>query len=397
MTVSLSKRPAYPPFQHVEPTKEDLPFLNLGVIDLARWRDGPEGLKARQQLAVDLEQAVKTQGFFFLENFGFPRDKLEYLQAVSQAILDLPLAEKEEFSAGGLQSEEDKLTDPTKFGAERGTGYKVRGYWAMQHNVRDQIEHYNYRNLLHPTIREQQRYPNLVRQHLPEVVEYIEHLHYQVIPKLCALFDIILELPEGTFWSLCDVKPDHPEESAGGFARAMLYNPMPEHDEKKTAGTWLRGHSDASFLTFITSQPMTSLQVRDYKDGQWKYVGYRPDSLVCNVADTLEFLTGSFFKSTVHRVVSPPKDQRGHRRLGFIYFSAFKPNIVVDPSTLASPKLDRLGITTPDTWDSITAREWEDRKVKTFGKAVINDVDGDEPIPFYINGRAAERWHQEGK
>jgi len=97
----------------------------------------------------------------------------------------------------------------------------------------------------------------------------------------------------------------------------MLYNPMPENDEKKTAGTWLRGHSDASFLTFITSQPMTSLQVRDYKDGVWKYVGYRPDSLVVNVADTLEFLTGSFFKSTIHRVVSPPKDQRGHRRLGF--------------------------------------------------------------------------------
>lgn len=177
----------------------------------------------------------------------------------------------------------------------------------------------------------------------------------------------------------------------------MLYNPMPEEDEKKTAGTWLRGHSDASFLTFITSQPMTSLQVRDYKDGVWKYVGYRPNSLVVNVADTLEFLTGSFFKSTIHRVVSPPADQRDSRRLGFIYFSAFKPNIVVDPSTLDSPKLNRLGIRKPDSWDSITAREWEDRKVKTFGKAVINDVEGDEPIPFFINGRAAERWHQEGK
>lgn len=92
---------------------------------------------------------------------------------------------------------------------------------------------------------------------------------------------------------------------------------MPELDEERTAGTWLRGHSDASFLTFITSQPMTSLQVRDYKDGQWKYVGYRPNSLVVNVADTLEFLTGSFFKSTIHRVISPPKDQRGYRRLGF--------------------------------------------------------------------------------
>lgn len=64
---------------------------------------------------------------------------------------------------------------------------------------------------------------------------------------------------------------------------------------------------------------------------------------------------------------------------------------------LKSPKLDRLGISKPASWDRITAREWEDRKVKTFGKKVINANEGDEPIPFYINGRAAERWHQLGK
>ncbi|GAA5948922.1 hypothetical protein JCM3765_003952 [Sporobolomyces pararoseus] len=104
MTVSLSARPQYPPFEHVQPTKEDLPFLNLGTIDISRWRAGPEGLKSRQQLAAELEEAVKTQGFFFLENFDFPKEKLDYLQAVSQAILDLPLEEKEEFSAGGLKS-----------------------------------------------------------------------------------------------------------------------------------------------------------------------------------------------------------------------------------------------------------------------------------------------------
>lgn len=228
------------------------------------------------------------------------------------------------------------MADATKFGAERGTGYKPRGYWSMQNGVRDQIEHYNLvspdvslppsssslisripfqRNLLYPTVRESQRYPPLVRQHLPDFVDYISYLHYHVIPKLCTLFDIILELPEGTFWNLCSINPDRPEESAG-FARAMLYNPMPEEDEKKTANTWLRGHSDASYLTFITSQPMASLQVRDYTDGQWKWVGYRPNSLVVNTADTLEFLTGAYFKSTIHRVVSPPKDQRDHRRLG---------------------------------------------------------------------------------
>ena len=157
-----------------------------------------------------------------------------------------------------------------------------------------------------------------------------------MIRKLSSLFDIILEVPEGTFWSLCNVTPDVPDDSAGGFARAMLYNPMPEEDEKKTANTWLRGHSDASFLTFITSQPMASLQVRDYKDGEWKWVGYRENALVVNVADCLEFLSGSYFKSTIHRVVSPPDDQKGHRRLGF---SEFRDSLSVFVCTASGPKL----------------------------------------------------------
>lgn len=56
-------RPHYPPFEHVQPTKEDLPYVDLGVVDLARFVDGPEGLKSRTQLGADLEKAyVSDQG-----------------------------------------------------------------------------------------------------------------------------------------------------------------------------------------------------------------------------------------------------------------------------------------------------------------------------------------------
>lgn len=87
---------------------------------------------------------MSKQGFFFLEGHGYPKEQLDYLQAISQAILDLPLDQKTEYSAGAQVSEDDSLTDISKFGAERGTGFKVRGYWGMQHGVRDQIEHYNW-------------------------------------------------------------------------------------------------------------------------------------------------------------------------------------------------------------------------------------------------------------
>ncbi|BGO98886.1 hypothetical protein RTG_01057 [Rhodotorula toruloides ATCC 204091] len=390
-------KPYYPPFVHVEPTKENIPFVELGVVDLSKYVEGPEGLEVRKQLAAELEEAVTTQGFFFLEGHGYPKSKLDYLQAVSQAILDLPLEEKERYSAGSAQSDADAIDDGKKLGAERGSGFKQRGYWAMQNGVRDAIEHIKYRDLLHPTLRNKHSYPPLVQQHLPEIAEYFSFLHLNVVRKLASLFDIILELPEGTVWNLFEVHEDQPELSGGGFGRAMLYHGMSASDEAKTNNTWLRGHSDASALTFITSQPMASLQFRDYHDGEWKYVGYRPNALVLNIGDRFEFLTGGWAKSTIHRVVSPPKDQRGHRRLGVIYFCDIKPSVYIDPDTLQSPKLARLGYKKPEEWERITGEQWDDQKAKSFGKAYINLPPGDEPAPFYIYGRLAERWHQLGK
>ena len=34
----------------------------------------------------------------------------------------------------------------------------------------------------------------------------------------------------------------------------------------------------------------------------------------------MEFLSGGYYKATIHRVVQPPVDQRGYERLGVFYF-----------------------------------------------------------------------------
>lgn len=88
--------------------------------------------------------SIKTQGFFFLEGHGFPPEKLEYLQAISQAILDLPQEVKDQYPAGSPRSDGDVFGDKSKLGAERGSGFKPRGYWAGVNGVRDQIDHYNW-------------------------------------------------------------------------------------------------------------------------------------------------------------------------------------------------------------------------------------------------------------
>ena len=85
-----------------------------------------------------------------------------------------------------------------------------------------------------------------------------------------------------------------------------------------------------SFLTFypttfrsvsiLWSQPITSLEVL-MPDNQWRLVKHRPNALVLNAGDALHFLSGSFIKPTIHRVVAPPADQAHYTRLGIFYFA----------------------------------------------------------------------------
>lgn len=60
------------------------------------------------------------------------------------------------------------------------------------------------------------------------------------------------------------------------------------------------------------------------------------------MADALEFLSGGYLKSTVHRVIRPPEDQANRSRLGLIYFARPEANITLAP--VNSPLLERLGL-----------------------------------------------------
>ena len=65
------------------------------------------------------------------------------------------------------------------------------------------------------------------------------------------------------------------------------------------------------------------------------------DAIIVNVADALEFLSGGYLRSTVHRVVRPP-EQAGQPRLSLIYFARPQADVKLRP--VESPLLKRLGL-----------------------------------------------------
>ena len=65
---------------------------------------------------------------------------------------------------------------------------------------------------------------------------------------------------------------------------------------------------------------------------------------IVNAGDAMEMFSGGFYKATIHRVVQPPPDQRGHTRLGLLYFAYADADVRLLPRT-ESPVLQRVGIT----------------------------------------------------
>jgi len=64
-------------------------------------------------------------------------------------------------------------------------------------------------------------------------------------------------------------------------------------------------HKDGGFLTLLLQDTHAGLQVLA-EDDRWIDVAPRPHSLIVNVGEALELLSGGFLRATVHRVVSPP-------------------------------------------------------------------------------------------
>ncbi|CAH2355471.1 hypothetical protein CLIB1423_27S00298 [[Candida] railenensis] len=374
---------------------QDVDLIDLDTIDLSLFKDGPENLSARKELAAKVEKSLSTYGFIALENHGISIEEFDHLRSIAQSTCELPEEIQKKHLAGAMKSD---LEDRSKsLGGERGAGFKPRKYWSMKNGVEDSIVLYNFREMQQPKFfdTDHNNYPELVLHHLPEIATYFRKLHNEVLRKLTILCDIVLELPKGFLWeNYFKVVEDDYVNSGHGFGRFMFYDELNKEDEKKVDKNWLRGHSDSTGFTFITSQPILSLQIRDYFTGKWKYVGHKPGGLIVNIGDSMEFITGGYFKSSIHRVVSPPEDQRGYRRLVLIYFCNPKYPAVLDPEPLNSPKLQRLGIGKPGEWDKITFKEWDEEKGRLFGKKAVNDSPGDEPNLVLLYGRLHERWHQ---
>jgi isopenicillin N synthase-like dioxygenase len=193
---------------------------------------------------------------------------------------------------------------------------------------------------------------------------------------LLTVLSKVLKLPADTLWNLSR----NPEKNGLDLLRYAMYHTPPKTDDKTLGGVRLQGHTDFNSVSILWSQPITSLEVL-MPDDQWRLVKHRPNALVINLGDAMHFLSGGYFKATIHRVVAPPEDQAHYTRLGLFYFALFNKDVELRP-LIESPVVKEAykgkdffkdarekGLPIP------TAGMWEEQRVKAFGQSLATKRD----------------------
>ncbi|KAH9957689.1 Clavaminate synthase-like protein [Russula dissimulans] len=308
-------------YTFVPETTENLDWAELLTLDLSKYGT-PQG---KQELAQFLIKALREKGFFYVKNFNISQEDVNRQFSIGREFYELPLEERLKYVPDGL--------DQGKFNGYIPAGRRILD---AKTGIRDRVEIYNIPKF---NGHFKHHHPQLIQETIHEVERFARLLHSQVLDPLHTLLAVALELPEDYFRNIhnYDVKSeDH--------LRYMKYTKFTSEENAAIGDSWVRAHTDLGSFTLLFRQPVAALQIRDPIHNEWKWVKPQDATLTVNACDAISFLTGGYVKSTIHRVVAPPKDQQHVDRLGLLYFS--RPHNDVVLNTIAdSPVLRREGFT----------------------------------------------------
>jgi isopenicillin N synthase-like dioxygenase len=271
-----------------------LPVIDVGPL----LGPDPGSAAARSAVASQIQAACRERGFFYVTGHGVPADLLDQLASASAEFFALPVEDKLEISMdhGGrawrgffpvgaeLTSGRPDLKEGLYFGAELPdddprvlAGLPLHG-----------------RNL----------FPRQVPRLGPLVLAYLDALTSLGQAVLTGVA-LSLDLDPGYFATGYTADPTV-------LFRIFHYPPSPPSPQ---AGDWGVGeHTDYGLITLLAQDDSGGLQVAAPEG--WIEAPPVPGTLVCNIGDMLDRLTGGWYRSTPHRV----RNLSGHGRLSFPFF-----------------------------------------------------------------------------
>ena len=282
---------------------------SIPVINLSPYFAGTAVGEQRVARAVDA--ACREIGFLTITGHGVPKSLIEKVYGDARAFFDLPQATK----AAIRQPRPDQVRGYSGVG-EEGLSYSLDK--ASPGDLKESLtvgqltvpgdpyySHPDAGEFFAPNLWPDQ--PAGLRASWSAYFREMEALS----ASLMRIFALALDLPKTFFDSSID-------RHISNF-RAINY---PNQPETPLVGQLRAGaHSDYGSLTIVRQEAAPGgLQV-EAQDGHWIDVPPVDDAFVVNIGDLMMQWTNDQWRSTMHRVVNPPRDKAlGSRRISLVFF-----------------------------------------------------------------------------
>jgi isopenicillin N synthase-like dioxygenase len=236
-------------------------------------------------------------------------------------------------------------------------GYTGKGKeHAKGRNTGDLKEFYHVGQELTAAELEEENYPpNIWPEEVPGFRKSAVDV-YRALEKtgnyLLSAIALFLELPEDYFVEKV--------VRGNSILRPIHYYPIDNPDTVPADAVRAAEHGDINLITLLMGASADGLQVLR-RDGKWIPITALPDQLVVNVGDMLERLTNGNLKSTIHRVVNPPRESMNKPRYSIPFFMHPRS----DMSLAALPQC--VDDKNPKKWEDITAGEFLDQRLREIG------------------------------
>ncbi|MBL3655016.1 isopenicillin N synthase family dioxygenase [Fulvivirga sediminis] len=318
----------------------DILYDEVPSLDLNDFRNGTDA--ERKQFVEDLGNAYNNIGFVAIKGHYLTNEMSETLYASIKKFFALPDEVKQKYEIEGLAGQRGYVGKGKEHAKGRKTG-DLKEFFHIGQEVKDG-----------DSIKDE--YPdNVAVNEQPEFleigIEVYEKLERTGVEMLRAIA-LYLGLEENYF--------DDKVRNGNSILRPIHYFPIEKPDEVPEDAVRAAEHGDINLITLLMGASADGLQVLR-RDGVWIPITALPEQLVVNVGDMLERLTNKKLKSTIHRVVNPPKDQMKSSRFSIPFF--MHPRSDMDLTCLDNC----IDANHPKQFDDITAGEFLNQRLAEIG------------------------------
>lgn len=318
----------------------DILYDTIPSLDLADFTSGDPIRK--QQFVRELGEAYNNIGFVAIRNHYLTDELSAKLYATIKKFYALPDAVKQRYEIAGLAGQRGYIGKGKEHAKGRNTGDLKEFYHVGQEILDNDPIKSEYPDNVWP-----EETPEFKEIAL-EVYRRLESTGVQML-KAIALY---LGLPEDYF----DAKVKH----GNSILRAIHYFPIEDPDSVPADAVRAAEHGDINLITLLMGASADGLQVLR-RDGKWIPITALPEQLVVNVGDMLERLTNKKLKSTIHRVVNPPRHLMNTPRYSIPFFMHPRSEM----SLAALPAC--VDTRHPKLWEDITAGEFLNQRLREIG------------------------------